>query len=200
MLRAVLFAVPVFVSQCDSCGGSNGKALDDRSFVIHEGGHDSDPGGITAMRTQSEIDRWVTFRAYFHGDAAYLTTTPQNQWDWNKLMGLSSADIHEDSIRLGWRYDPTADAIDLGFYGYRDGERIMEEMATVPLDTWVDVRLEMSEDHLYVAVDGVAHEVLPGVSGGAVRTTWVLASAYYGGDEVAPQDIHIDVTDVRTDR
>jgi len=199
MFRAVLFAVPVFVSQCDSCGTSSGKALDDRSFVIHEGGHDSDPGGVKAMRTQTELDRWVTFRAYFHADAAYVTGTPSNQWDWCKLMGLSSADIHEDSIRLGWRYDPEADAIDLGFYGYRDGERIMEEITTVPLETWVDVRLEMSEDHLYASVGGLAHEVTPGVDGAAVRTTWVVSSAYFGGDEDAPHDIHIDVTDVLTD-
>lgn len=199
MLRAMVFAVPVFVSQCQSCDPNPYDTLDDRSFVIRAGDHDSSPGGVKAMRTQTELDRWVTFRAYFHADAAYATTDPVNQWDWNKLMGLSAVDIHEDSIRLGWRYDPEADAIDLGFYGYRDGVRISEELTSVPLETWFEARLEMTEDHLYASVDGFAHEITPGPSGAAVRTTWVVASAYFGGDETAPHDIHIDVTDVRTD-
>ena len=111
-----VFAIPVLVANCQTCGstGSGLTRVDDASFVIDAGGHDSTPGGITATRAQSHLDRFVSFQGKFSPDAAYASTDPVNQYDWNKLMGLTVTDIHEDSVRLGWRYVPSTDRIELG--------------------------------------------------------------------------------------
>lgn len=100
MLRGVLFAVPVAVANCGTCDGPSYDTLDDVTFTIDEGKHDSDPGGIRKTELLTDLDRWVTFEARFRADTAYLSADPVNQYDWNKLMGLTVTDIHEDSIRL----------------------------------------------------------------------------------------------------
>jgi hypothetical protein len=115
-------------------------------------------------------------------------------------MGITAVDIHGNSIRTGWRYEPSTDQIELGFYGYRDGVRISQQLTEVDLEEWVDVTLEFTEDRYYAEVNGHAHEVAgPSDPGLFDRTTWVLRTAYFGGDETAPHDIHIDVRDVWTD-
>jgi hypothetical protein len=201
VLRATIFAVPVLVATYTDCGGgSNLDPVNDASFEIREGKHDSNPAGLKKMQVESEVDRLLTFQAFFHSDAAYLTTDPVNQHDWNKLMGITAVDIHGNSIRTGWRYEPSTDQIELGFYGYRDGVRVSQQLTEVDLEEWVDVTLEFTEDRYYAEVNGHAHEVAgPSDPGLFDRTTWVLRTAYFGGDETAPHDIHIDVRDVWTD-
>lgn len=172
--------------------------LSDNRFVVRAGSHDSIPGGIAATRIQADLDRFLIFQAYFHADAAYLTVDPANQADWNKLMGLTTVDIHGDSLRLGWRYDPVDDEIELGLYAYVNGARVDAYITSVPLDTVHDVTMAWSEDRLSVEVDGIEVEV-PGPRAYTTRITSVLTTTYFGGDETAPHDIHVDVRDVWTD-
>lgn len=172
--------------------------LPDRSFEIPAGSHDSVPGGIAATRVQNDLDRFLIFQLWFHADAAYLTTDPANQADWNKLMGLTTLDIHGDSLRLGWRYDPVDDEIELGLYAYIHGVRVDQYITSVAVETVHDVTLSWTEDLLSAEVDGISVEVA-GPMAHAPRVTWVLTTTYFGGDETAPHDIHVEVRDIWTD-
>ena len=165
-------------------------------FTISEGGHDGSPKSVVAMETDTSFDRQLSFDAYFHGDARYTSVDPVNQYDWNKLMGLTSSDHQYNSIRLGWRYNPDEDAIDLGYYGYLNGVRQMHELATVPFERWVPVTLQFSTTGTTATADGVSASesgVVDTTAGGA---TFIMQTAYFGGDEVAPHDIHIDVRNI----
>ena len=198
----VLLAVPMLISNCQSCGSSSSgpslASVSDAAFEIPAGSHDSSPGGIDATRVQSDLDRFLSFQARFSPDAAYITADPANQGDWNKLMGLTTVNIHGDSLRLGWRYAPASGLIELGLYAYVDGARVDQLITSVPLDTWLDATLLWTEDLVHAEVNGVVAEA-PGPAAYIPRSTWVLRTAYFGGDETAPQDIHVDVRDVWTD-
>ena len=197
-----MFAAPMLASQCTLCGGGGAAPtlapIADQAFLVPAGAHDSVPGWIDATRVQTDLDRFLSFRAMFHEDTAYATVDPANQWDWNKLMGLTTVNIHGDSVRLGWRYAPDTDRVELGAYAYVDGVRVDEENTDVARGAWFDVSMSWTEDTIQVTVDGETVEI-DGPHAGIPRTTWALTSAYFGGDEVAPHDMHVDVTDVWTD-
>ena len=202
MFRAVPVVLVALLGPCSQCNGgaSNGlERVDDASFEIDRNDHYGRPRGST--KRKSEFDRFLSFQVRFQSDCDYISEDPVNQHDWNKLMGLSTINVHDDSVRLGWRYEPATDEIELGLYAYRDGERIYDEVASIPLETWADVTLILSESEISVEVDGAVSSVTGRGSGTGLfnGTTWVLRTAYFGGDEKAPQDVHIDVRDIWTD-
>ncbi len=49
--------------------------------------------------------------------------------DWNKLFGVSFLWHHNNSIRIGWRYDTDSDLIQLCLYLYNKGKRIIHPLS-----------------------------------------------------------------------
>jgi len=176
-------------------------SLGDFDAKIKKGKHEDTgwPFGTKCINLSVRTDRTVTFRAQFTASCRYRTTSTQNQFDWCKLMGLTTARIHHNSIRLGWRYNPTTDKIDLGFYGYAKGVRHMQELTSIDIGAFADVKIRMHRNGLMVEANGVKHEVNTalGFSSLFPTPTWVLRTAYFGGDEEAPQDMHINVRNIQ---
>ncbi|GEM_PF-5722082 len=173
----------------------------ERSLTIPPGSHGGTgvSGGLSNLRiTFGGLDRRMRFQALFTNSAAYVTRDPANQWDWNKLMGLSTLDIHRNSIRLGWRWVPSAGKMELGFYGYWNGTRYDMPLAQVNLNEWVDVELTLNSRGISARVGTVSWQ-----QAGTLRAPWwmpifstALRTAYFGGDETAPQAITIRVRNV----
>ncbi|MBS2021169.1 MAG: hypothetical protein JST92_02080 [Deltaproteobacteria bacterium] len=168
-------------------------------FHIPSGKHRSKGGGPGTLHFGTHPDRTVHFRAKFHQNAAYTTASSGNQSDWNKLLGITTNWIHKNSIRLGWAYNPSTKLIDLGFYGYIHKTRYMPKITSVPLETWVDCELHLWREGMSVTVNGQTTTINQDLhlSTWFPTMTWVLMTAYFGGDETAPHDIDVDVTDVR---
>ena len=178
--------------------------LPDARFVL-QAGHHYDSGcilaGPRAFALDTHLDRSVSFQCLFEPSCAYRTVNPVNQFSWNKLMGITTARIHHNSIRLGWRYDRTTAKISLGFYGYIKGNRIMKDLVEVDLGQWIDVRIEMTPNLESVTVNGTRIEENQslGLSMFFPTPTWILRTAYFGGTETAPQDMAIEVRAIRID-
>ena len=167
------------------------------SFSIDEGSHDGSPRSVGGMETDASFDRSLSFDAFFHADAAYTTESASNQDDWNKLMGLCQADHQDNSIRLGWRYDPVGDAIELGYYGYLNGTRQSHELGAWPLESVIPVTLRFTSTGSTATADGVsASEVGAVDTSGTGAVTFEMRTVYFGGDETAPHDIHVDVRNI----
>jgi hypothetical protein len=164
-------------------------------FAIESGKHRSDHDFVALPHLGEHVDRALSFTATFSQDAAYTTSAPSNQSDWNKLMGLSTDRIHDNSIRIGWRWNPATQLIELGSYGYLDGARVMPMIATVPLGQPIDCVLKMTDAGLY-AQAGAGSYTQSGSNGVGFAITWVLHSAYFGGDETAPHQIHVAVSNI----
>ena len=92
-------------------------------------------------------DNLITIKAGHHrailapvphvGNEIYFTFIVNESWlqqsDWiNKISGFSLGDIHENSARLGWRYD--GDRIIAYAYTYVEGVRYAEAFSTLQVD------------------------------------------------------------------
>lgn len=168
------------------------------AFTIGAGRHKSNRDFIAKPHIGKRVDRSLRFRATFSADAAYTTSNPANQSDWNKLMGITTDRIHKNSIRIGWRWNPQSQKVELGFYGYLDGARFMPMLTDVAPGQSIDCELRMTNTSI-TARAGSVTRTETGSLGASFPTTWVLHSAYFGGDETAPHDIHITVDNVSAD-
>jgi hypothetical protein len=169
------------------------------SFTVKRGKHEATGPAVFSVKKPKigkRQDRTLRFQAYFTASALYRSQNPHNQHDFNKLLGISSARIHHNSIRLGWRARPDQRVISLGFYGYAAGRRIMEELTTVPINQWVDVELRMHSNGMHAVAGGRRHEFNGSLGFHGLTSTWLLRTMYFGGDEKAPQDITVNVRNV----
>ena len=177
----------------------------DIAFTLDAGGHDGTPWRLAALKVGTTFTRTLAFQVRFADDVRYATVDPVNQWDWNKLMGFTTYDNHQDSIRLGWRYNPATDRVELGYYGYLAGVRTMPMLTSVAIGEWADVSMTLSNNGMSLTANGHSH----GESGSLSAflgipwlpvTTVLTETIYFGGDEVAQQTIHADVRGVVVDR
>ena len=95
-----------------------------RIFTIKEGKHYS-KHGIESSKVNS-----LKFEAIFDESAMYSTIDSINQFDFNKLYGLSDGSGHHDnSARFGWRW--LNDSIQIFTYVYNDGIRTHHQIGSV---------------------------------------------------------------------
>lgn len=201
MMAGAVLVVALLAGGVASAGPCQNTNLDDRHFVIKKGKHNGRPQSVVKWKLKRDFSRTLHFQVRFDASVRYATQDPQNQHDWNKIMGVTTYRIHKNSIRLGWRYNPKTDRVELGYYGYLGGARTMPMLTSVALGEWADVSLGMDNDSMFVEVNGVRHEEtgdlkLPSV---LPTSTWILATAYFGGDEKAPQTISVDVRGIVAD-
>lgn len=136
------------VNEPDDALPGPGELRSSYSFTIKRGHHRGDHDFVARPHLGRHVDRTLRFRATFAADAAYTTSAPSNQQDWNKLMGLSTDRIHKNSIRIGWRWNPSSQRVELGFYGYLDGKRFMQQLTDVAPGQPIDCELHMSNQGL----------------------------------------------------
>jgi hypothetical protein len=164
-------------------------------FTIKSGHHYSNHDFVARPHLGKTVDRALTFVATFPADVAYATQNPSNQSDWNKLMGITTDRIHKNSIRIGWRWNPKSQKVELGYYGYQDGKRVMPMLADVAPGVPIECELRMTNGEMYARV-GTASHTETGSMGVSLPLTWILHSAYFGGDEKAPHEMHVSVTNI----
>jgi hypothetical protein len=172
--------------------------LADVDFHIKKGKHDASNEGLRVhlVKLGKKHDRRVAFKVNFPQSVIYTTSNPANQSDANKVMGISVGRIHEDSIRLGWTWDPKANKVQLRFYAYYNAQRQITDLIQVPLDQWVDVEIKMNDSGMSVRAGSAFVEKQVPLGWKGLTTTAILRTAYFGGDETAPHDIIVKVKDI----
>lgn len=178
--------------------------LSDVGFRIAKGRHKGRPNGVRRLQLKRSFSRELHFQVRFKDDVRYTTADPRNQGDWNKLLGFTTNRIHKNSVRLGWAFDPSlgeSGEVRLGFYGYLDGVRTMERLGSVPLNAWADVSIRFDSGGMSVRVGDKEKTVRGdlGVADWVPVSTWLLRTAYFGGDEKAPHTMHIEVRNLVVD-
>ncbi len=173
---SLLFLV-VFILSC--------KKIDTqgyRVYKIKEGRHRSN----TAYCTNKS--NYISFEAIFDESAQYISDDPDNQYDVNKLYGLSDCETShtKNSIRFGWRW--LNDSLEILWYKREDGDFSFEKITTINLNTSYYYTITFTEDSYILSVNGVQVEVNRKCSG-TYRKYYLYP--YFGGDEKAPHDITI---------
>ena len=90
---------------------------------------------------------------------------------------------------------PRTQRVELGFYGYLNGTRFMQMLGDAAPGQPIDCELRMTNQGLFARAGGASHGE-SGSMGVSLPLTWVLHSAYFGGDETAPHQIHVSVSNV----
>ena len=117
----------------------------------------------------------------------------RDQSDINKLFGFSLGMHHRNSVRVGWRYVPTVDMIEIVTYIYRKGERWKEQHVDwVCFGKCVKYTIELREGcvvHFFAGDRWCAGEILGTQS--KIFFSYPL-SLYFGGNCTAPHDMLIN--------
>jgi hypothetical protein len=204
LLASALFVSLAVSSPARAEAPCSNPTMQDVTFRIGKDRHKGRPNGVRKLQLKRSFSRELHFQVRFKDDVRYTTADPRNQGDWNKLLGFTTNRIHKNSVRLGWAFDPSlgeSGEVRLGFYGYLDGVRTMERLGSVPLNEWADVSIRFDTGGMSVRV-GQNEKVVRGDLGVAdwvPVSTWLLRTAYFGGDEKAPHTMHIEVRNLVVD-
>jgi hypothetical protein len=185
-----------------------------KKVKIKEGSHLAS-NQFTGIRTGLFGLGKVSAVVSFNEDSVYLTKNKDNQPDWNKLMGCSwgffplfkQFQMHENSSRWVWRWNPDEQVFELAPYVYINGIRIYAETGSFPI-----LKLKMNQE-IYLALVPLKDESrcyfrytydvknTPfGTTFGDLETlcyvdqpissiSGFIAPGYFGGTEPAPRDI-----------
>ena len=164
-------------------------------YVIRQGSHRALPFSLGVYIDKKVMTRNVTF----HPDCRYDLGN-ENQQDWNKLFGLGYLwSLHTDSARFAWRYNKEKDCIEIAAYAYVDGERIMEYICNIQIGHTYTLSLDVTESRYTFTVNwGIVtmgqEEVLKNRS----KIISYKLGLYFGGNEVAPHEMHVTIDRVAT--
>ena len=167
------------------------KKIDDsgfRVFKIKEGKHRS-----THSR-QTTYDTTFNLQVIFDSSAVYETVDPNNQWDINKLWGVSDCGDHHSmsSIRFGWRWSPALNCLEIFAYRRMFGEFDYKKISCVPIGETIYMTMNIINNEYELCVDGTCVTMERPCF---IEYKKYLLYPYFGGDETAPHDIIIRIKD-----
>jgi hypothetical protein len=144
-----------------------------------------------------DVEHVVTFNK-----SANYNLRSNDQYDINKLFGISYGYHHNNSVRFGWRsLCPNSTKIEILMYVYVDGERIKEvneELTICTVDINVPYRYEIVtiKDKYYFIVSDMNHNVLniKTMDFNPLKPKWGYhLYPYFGGNRTAPHNITISM-------
>ncbi|RYG01652.1 MAG: hypothetical protein EOO02_12290 [Chitinophagaceae bacterium] len=158
------------------------------TFNIAKGNHYCDK---TAVHVFSDSSMSVKVR--FDSSCIYKTIDPGNQDDINKLVGFTEGNNnHLHSARFGWRWSDNA--LRLFAYSYAAGVRSSKEIATLAIGQEAKLRISLLPTEYVFAVDDTVVTLPRALRSGIANGYWQYP--YFGGDEVAPHEIIIEIEEI----
>jgi hypothetical protein len=153
------------------------------TYLIKKGDHYCSPRPLKSVSVTE-----MKFYAKLNESAIYQTVDPVNQFDVNKLWGFSEGiDNQYNSARIGWGYSDGA--IRLYGYVYSKGVRYFQQITTVLPNQEVYCSIKISGNTYILSANGVSVTLPRGST--SRKASGYQQYPYFGGDEVAPQDITI---------
>lgn len=158
-------------------------------FKIPAGSHYANQSSYQALSVQQ-----LKFKARFNNSAIYKTIALENQGDINKLYGASdcATDHQKNSARFGWRW--YQNALEIWAYTYANGKRKFALVGTVPLNSMNTYEILFTDTN-YIFKLNNTEVSLPRHC--ISKTQGYKLYPYFGGDEVAPHEITIEIQDVK---
>ena len=123
-------------------------------------------------------------------DAAY-DLQGEDQWDWNKLLGISySINAQKESAMVGWRYNTQTQKFELCAYCHVDGKRIYTKKLFEVKAGWkFVVSIEVKDGYYLFSMVGVSHTE-PFYHNRKVSRR---VNSWFGGNQKAPRTIKIKI-------
>lgn len=158
------------------------------TYTILQGAHYCDKTNL-----QTFSDSQLVFKVKFDSSAIYQSANPGNQNDVNKLLGFSEGtDHHLNSARIGWAW--YKNKLRLYAYVYSNGIRLIKEIIAIDIGAEVRCKVLVTPGNYVFFVDST-RVVVERSLGGAPLAGYRLFP-YFGGDEVAPHNIRVQIQQV----
>lgn len=156
-----------------------------KTYTINEGCHYSQH-----LLRLTYNRRILISKVMFHSDCWFPLILPDD-YAINKLIGWSRGHHHTCSVRCGWRPAAISGYIDLFLYVYSKGHRHEKFFMTVECNKEFKlIMLISSKGHItfsalgkYLTLQEIDLNIKPGY----------ILFPYFGGNNVAPHDINIDL-------
>jgi hypothetical protein len=159
-----------------------------KSYTILKGAHYCTESSIKLFSRNH-----INFRVKFSSAAIYKTLETANQGDVNKLYGFSEGiDNHLNSARIGWNWQNNA--LRLYAYAYANGIRNYKEISTVIIGETINLSIGISANKYLFTAGEKKLELPRALHSATVEGYWQYP--YFGGDEVAPHTICIEIMDI----
>ena len=109
--------------------------------------------------------------------------------DINKLYGITSPKIHENSARFGWRCK--GEIIEIFAYYYINGERFFEKMGETEINVRNEFLVDVSKNNYYFRFNDVEKVVV-----NTKNITAFRSFPYFGGNLPAPHRMTILIVEL----
>lgn len=174
-MRLILLVTFILLSSC-------GKKDNSEIFKIKEGDHKS--SNSLEFTNKSSWD----FKFQFDSSSIYKTIDPINQWDVNKLIGISDGGLHQkNSARFGWRWFDGK--LELMAYTHYRGNFEFQKITDIEIGKEYIGTIQYGEEYIFIC-NGVSVFMRRDRN---IHTNNYYLWPYFGGDEVAPHDIKIKI-------
>jgi len=185
-----LFALALAFSSC-----SDIYEIKETVYLIKKGKHESsiesslNPKGLRTLKSET-----MSLTVRFDESARY-NINEKNQKDINKLFGFADCNSlhHENSARFGWNYNTDTDEVDIFVYVYQNTQRIYEKIGSMNIGQSMNMSISLEGDEYRFWFDNESKTIKRGTT--CEKGVYYLLYPYFGGDEVAPQDIRVYITE-----
>lgn len=162
------------------------RNMDDSSMTIRHGKHKIQER--RPIKTDGSLDFEFTFDK---SHKYYNAANPKGMNDQiNKLIGLSSAFIHKDSVRIGWRHSDK-DRFVLFAYWYENGIRHSEYITNVKAGSLVQGSIKTFDQLHSIKAWIIINDQFLEVDINNI-CKWIVFP-YFGGKHPAPWDMSFDI-------
>ena len=171
----ILLFLSIIIIYCNK-KDSDGYSI----FTIKSGDHKS------SASLEYTNKKKFNFKVTFDSSCIYKTSDPINQWDVNKLIGVSDGGLHQkNSARFGWRW--VDNKLELMAYTHYNGNFYFEKITDLEIGNEYDCILIMEDDYTFISNGQTTHIKRWKNDKSINYYLW----PYFGGDETAPHDIKI---------
>jgi hypothetical protein len=123
--------------------------------------------------------------------SSHYTFNNEDDYDWNKLFGLSNSwNHHQSSARIGWRR-LNEEQYQICLYTYDNGVRVISREMNLDYNTYYGARIIVSTNNFYLLFKD-SSIILPRKSENLFPIKTIL-KPYFGGTSVAPHDVKIKI-------
>lgn len=155
-----------------------------KHYVINRGMHRS---GLYFAPHYNKTKQ--SYFAVFSKDCVY-EFNDEDQFDVNKLFGLSFGLHHNNSARFGWR--SVGHQIELSAYCYVNKNRVILPLGLIDIDKSYKLELVITDDYYIFNVYNEQNLVYNGnIRKSKTRCLGYKLFPYFGGNRTAPHTMHI---------
>lgn len=185
-MKKLLIVILITVFGC-----SDLYVIPEDHYIIEAGEHESKlANGVIIDKLRTLKSDQLRFTARFDESARYNLNN-NDQFDINKLFGFADANSlhHDNSARFGWRYNVDKRMVEILTYVYQAGVVSYELITDVAINANHQYQITIHDNSYEFFVNNVSRTSPRSIQNN--KGVYYMLFPYFGGNQVAPHDVHI---------